>query len=88
MRKRIEAILHPCPKFGDIEILHEHKRNGNIHFSAWKGNLQIKKDGERLYVALGRDSIIDNPKFYEENMDNWNYLLMKEEKKNVSSKTD
>lgn len=67
MRKRIEAVLHPCPKFGDIEILHEHKRNGACRFSAWKDNLELRfKDGERRSLELVREAFIDNPNFYKE----------------------
>ena len=36
-RKELESILHPIPKFGDIDICHEHKK-GVIEFTAWKGN--------------------------------------------------
>jgi hypothetical protein len=43
--KKIEAILHPCPKINGVDILHEHKGK-YIIFSAWNGNNPI--NGKQL----------------------------------------
>lgn len=86
MRRRIEAVLHPCPKFGDIEILHEHLRKGNCRFSAWKGDDELRfKDGGRRSLELVREAFIDNPIFYKEHEADLLWLAGKEEK-NVSTK--
>jgi predicted RNA-binding Zn-ribbon protein involved in translation (DUF1610 family) len=88
IRKRIEAVLHPCPKFGDIEILHEHKCNGVCRFSAWKGDNEVRfEDGERRSLELVREAIIDNPNFYKEHEADLLWLAGKEEK-DVSIKED
>lgn len=81
MRKRIEAVLHPCPKFGDIEILHEHLRKGSVSFSAWKGDLELRfESGERRSFTWVREAIIDNPNFYKEHEADLLWLTGKEEK--------
>lgn len=82
MRKRIEAVLHPLPKFGGFEIVHEHKRNGTCRFSAWRWREDEPfkmPDGEQRFIDLVREAFIDNPNFYTENIDNWNWLMGKEE---------
>jgi len=85
MRKRIEAVLHPCPKFGDIEILHEHLSNGSCRFSAWRGGLELRLEGEeRRILVLLREAFIDNPDFYKESEADMLWLAGKEEE-NVST---
>jgi len=81
MLKEIEAVLHPCPKFGEIEISHRHGKRGNVHFSAWKGDDEIRTaDGGRRELTLVREAFIGNPDFYKENIESWNWLMGKEAK--------
>ena len=59
-RKELEAILHPIPKFGDIEILHEHKR-GVIEFTAWRGNDRVNWAS----LEVDKGTILTTKDFYK-----------------------
>ncbi|HAX99314.1 MAG TPA: hypothetical protein DCY12_10625 [Candidatus Atribacteria bacterium] len=56
----IEKALHPCPKFGEIEILHEH-RGQRIVFSAWKDDKPLTNKS----ISFRRDTILYNIGFYD-----------------------
>ena len=60
-KKKLESILHPCPKYGDIEICHQHLRNGKIRFTAWKANDPVRNF--KQYVVQRQD-ILTRPDFY------------------------
>ena len=48
-KKKIEKQLHPVPVFNNIEILHEHLRNGKIRFTAWEGDCPV--DNGKQFVV-------------------------------------
>jgi hypothetical protein len=61
-KKKLESILHPAPKFGDIEICHEHLRNGKIRFTAWKGDDPVRNSKQWV---IPRQDILTRPEFYK-----------------------
>ena len=54
-KKKIESQLHPNPIFNGSEVAHEHRRDGYIYFTAWKGNNQINRD---LQLRFKRSEIL------------------------------
>ena len=72
--KEIESILHPTFKLGEIEILHEHMRNGQVRFTAWKGNDPVGPD--RAFT-MGKAYIVGqrtNGVFYAAYKLDWDFL--------------
>lgn len=66
----IEKQLHPCPKYGEYDLLHEH-RGQFIEFSLWlKGD---KKDNS--FLRVHRQSILNADNFYQENEEALKSLL-------------
>jgi len=84
MKKEIEAILHPCPKIGDVDILHTHLKNREISFTAWRGNDPVE-GGKHFNVH--RSHILARPDFYTlYGKDLLGLAAGKEEEKDVSTK--
>ena len=56
-RKKIESVLHPCPKIGEADILHEHKGKV-IRFNAWDKDAPINSrvlEVDRMTVLFRED---------------------------------
>jgi len=69
--REIEKMLHPCPVFDGIEVLHEH-RGRRIVFTAWREDTQIR--GKE--VAFPRKSVLYGPAdFYEANKRDFQWLV-------------
>ncbi len=68
--KKIESILHPCPKIGAVEILHRHQGQ-KITFSAWVGNAPWNK---YRFVSVDRATVLDTKDFYKAYWDEFVWL--------------
>jgi len=55
--KKIEAVLHPVPVIGDIEILHRHVGQ-YIYFDAWKDDSQIFPMVNYRCIKVPRDVVL------------------------------
>lgn len=75
-KKKLEGILHPCPKIGNMEILHEHLRNGNIRFTAWVGCGPVNNMKQ---LVIKRQDILTRPEFYQLYQKDIEWLARKED---------
>jgi hypothetical protein len=68
--KKIESVLHPCPKICNVEILHRHQGQ-KIIFTAWIGKNPFNKFRT---VEVSRLDVLHDKEFYKTYRDEFAWL--------------
>lgn len=82
-KKDLEGILHPIPKINGADILHIHKKNGMITFSAWCGQKQLNEKEYNVHKLLVLRLAND---FYKDKKINENLTWLTNQNSNIRSK--